>query len=154
RQHCLELLIATLHRVVAAALKETITAAEGAAPADDSITGMIADRPWLFEGVSSYVDSTHLTSVLRFSTELGDSKALRMAIELADYGERLNAMFHFRGDPPFEDTYRDYAAYLRALVGDHPDDQIDHFRNKIKGPGDTMPARVLVELMVRLERFG
>ena len=24
---------------------------------------------------------------------------LRMALEMAEYGERLDAMFHFRGDP-------------------------------------------------------
>ena len=152
RQQCLELLIANLYQAVAAALKETIVATEGSPPLDDSVAGMIAGRPWLFEGVSSYVDATHLTSVLRFTPELQDAKSLYLALELADYGQRLNSMFHFRGDPPFEDTYRDHAAYLRALVGDHPDHQIAHFRKKIRGPGDSMPARVLIELLLRLER--
>ena len=152
RQQCLELLVGKLYEAVAASLKETIVATDGLPPPDDSVAGMIADRAWLFEGISSYVDATHLTSILRFTPELRDLKSLRKAIELAAYGQRLNPMFHFRGDPPFEDTYRDHAAYLRALAGDHPDDQIAHFRNKIRAPGDSMPARVLIELLLRLGR--
>lgn len=153
RQECLNLLVANVYETVAAALRETVAANEGVAPAGDSIARLIAGRDWLFEGVSSYIDSTHLTSVLRFAPELRDGKALRMAVELAEYGQRLNPMFHFRGDPPFEDTYRDHAAYLRALSGDHPEQQIEHFRNKIRPPADAASARVLVELLVRLERY-
>jgi hypothetical protein len=152
RQHCLKLLVETLYESVAASLQETIAATENAAPIEKSIAELIANRPWLFEGNGSYVDSTHLTSVLRYAPELRDLRTLRMAAELADYGQQLNPMFHFRGDPPFEDTYRDHGAYLRALIGDDPDAQIAHFRGKIRAVGDSMPAKVLIELLVRLGR--
>ncbi|HLH39888.1 MAG TPA: hypothetical protein VKX39_12130 [Bryobacteraceae bacterium] len=152
RERCLEMLVASLYHAVAVAIRETIAAAEGAAPAGDSLDAMIADRAWLFEGISSYVDATHLTSILRFAPELRDQESLRMAVDLADYGQRLNPMYHFRGDPPFENTYRDHAIYLRALAGENPDAAIAHFRAKIRGPGDSMPARVFVELLLRLGR--
>jgi hypothetical protein len=63
-------------------------------------------------------------------------------------------MYHFRGDPPFEDTYRDHAIYLHALLGENVDGVISHFRAKIDGSLDPVTgAEVLIELMVRLERY-
>src|ERR1700722_265915 len=153
RQKCLDLLVRTLYMEVAAALKETIASSEGTAPQTNSLPELIAGREWLFEGTSSYVDSTHLTAVVRFSTELEDREALHMALELAEYGQHLNPMFHFRGDPPFEVTYLDHAFYLRALLGIDVDEAIAHFRRKILGIGDTIHAEALIELLVRLGRY-
>ena len=118
-------------RQVAAGLKETIASVEGPVADHASLPELIAGRPWLFEGTSSYVDSTHLTSILRFTPELEDDECLRMAVELADYGRCLAPMFHFRGDPPFEDTYADHAVYLRALLGEEVELAIAHFRKKV-----------------------
>ena len=153
RQKCLDLLVRTLYNEVAAALKDTIASQEGSAPETNSVAELIAGRVWLFEGTSSYVDSTHLTAVVRFSPELEDREALRMALELADYGQHLNPMFHFRGDPPFEVTYLDHAFYLRALLGINTGDAIAHFRQKILGLGDTIHAEALIDLLVRLGRY-
>ena len=156
RQQCLLLLVRTLYGQVAAALKETIASVEGAAPDTDNVAELMTGRHWLFEGTSYYVDSTHLTTVLRFAPELEDAETLRMAVDLADYGRSLAPMFHFRGDPPFEDTYADHAVYLRALLGEDVDPAIAHFRKKAaldSGPGDTTPAEVLIELLVRLNRY-
>jgi hypothetical protein len=157
RQKCLLLLVRTLYGQIAYAMKETIAAVEGAAPATDSLAELVAGRAWLFEGNSSYTDSTHLTSVLRFTPELEDPEALRMALEMAEYGRCLDPMFHFRGDSPFEDPYLDHAVYLRALLGEDVDAAIAHFRQKAtpsaEFPLDTAAAEVLIELLVRLERY-
>ena len=158
RQKSLRLLVRTLHSQIASAMKETIASAEGAAPETHSLAEMMAGRPWLFEGNSSYTDSTHLTSVLRFTPELEDRETLRMALEMAEYGQRLAPMFHFRGDPPFEDPYADHAVYLRALLGEDVDAAIAHFRQKAipspEFPAYTAPAEVLIELLLRLDRFA
>jgi hypothetical protein len=158
RQKCLRLLVRTLYSQIASAMRETIASAEGAAPEAGSLAELMAGRAWLFEGNSSYTDSTHLTSVLRFTPELEDSETLRMALELAEYGRCLAPMFHFRGDPPFEDPYVDHAVYLRALLGEDVDDAIAHFRHKAtpsaEFPLDTAPAEVLIELLVRLDRYA
>jgi hypothetical protein len=65
-------------------------------------------------------------------------------------------MFSFRGDPPFEDGFKDYAIYLRALIGEQLDEAVAHFRAKVAscnpenaGP----PAQTLVALLARLERY-
>lgn len=157
RQHCLRLLVRTLYGQLMASLKETIASVEGAV-AEASLAELIAGRPWLFEGTSSYVDSTHLTALLRFTPELEDPDSLRMAAEMAGYGRCLAPMFHFRSDPPFEDTYADHAAYLRALLGEEVDQAIAHFRKKVTetvaATRDTTPAEVLIELLVRLGRYA
>jgi hypothetical protein len=158
RQACLQLLVRSIYGQLTAALKETIASVEGAQSDNASLTELIAGRPWLFEGTSSYVDSTHLTAIVRFTPELEDPDSLRMAAEMADYGQCLAPMFHFRGDSPFEDTYADHAVYLRALLGQGVDQAVAHFRKKatdaISALGDTTPAEVLIELLVRLGRHG
>jgi len=158
RQECLRLMVRSLYGQVAAGLKETIASVEGAAPDTDRIAELMAGRPWLFEGNSYYVDSTHLTAILRFTPELEDVETLRMAVELAGYGRSLAEMFHFRGEPPFEDTYADHAVYLRALLGEDVGQAIAHFRRKAgepeSAPGDTTPAEVFIELLMRLGRYA
>jgi hypothetical protein len=62
-------------------------------------------------------------------------------------------MFHFRGEPPFEEIYRDHAIYLRAVLGEDVDAAIAHFRAKADGSEDTTAAEVLIELLVQLERY-
>jgi hypothetical protein len=76
-----------------------------------------------------------------------------MALEMAEYGQRLDPMYHFRGDPPFEDTYRDYAVYLKALLGEDVEAGIAHFRAKITSPEDGAAADVLINLLSRLKRY-
>ena len=67
--------------------------------AEELVAELIAGRDWLFEGMSSYVDSTHLVSVLRFAPELEDPEMLRMVCEMAEYGRhgsKLNNMINRR----------------------------------------------------------
>jgi hypothetical protein len=154
RQECLRLLVRTLYRDIASALKRSIASAESGEPQTDRLADLIAGRDWLFEGMSSYTDSTHVASVLRYAPELEDDGALRMALEIAEYGQRLDPMYHFRGDPPFEETYRDHAVYLRTLLGEDVEAGVAHFRAKIGGPEDGVAAEVLINLLSRLERYA
>ena len=121
-------------------LSATIAANEGTAPASNRIADLIAGRDWLFEGMSSYADSTHLASILRFAPELDDAESLRMALEMAEYGQRLDAMFHFRGDPPFREYLSStHAVYLRALLGEEVNAAVAHFRGKVDSGRRTPP---------------
>ena len=60
-------------------------------------------------------------------------------------------MFHFRGDPPFEDVYLDHAVYLKALLGMDGDAAVEHFRKKLDSAGEAA-APVLIDLLVRFGR--
>ena len=157
REEALHLLLRTLHAELIERLQRTITRVEGSAPESASVCELMEGRDWLFEGNSYYVDTSHLISILRFSLDLQDPEMLRLAVELAEHGNRLAPMYHYAGDPPFENIYTDHSMYLRALLGEEVDQAIAHFRQKAAGSdpdrtGDG-PAQVLVGLLVRVRRY-
>jgi hypothetical protein len=157
RDESLRLLVRTLHSELVESLKRTIARNEEQAPDTQSVPALMAGRDWLFEGYSYYVDTSHLISVLRYSLDLNDAETLGLAIELAEYGAHLGAMFQERSDPPFENFYADHRAYLRALRGEDVDGAIAHFRAKVEGydPNETgtAPAQILVGMLARLDRY-
>ncbi len=158
REECVRLLVGTLCDDLVESLKRTIARKEGQRPDTGSISGLIADRDWLFEGDNYYVDTSHLVSVIRFSVESTEPETLARAVELTEYGKRLSPQFQSRGDPPFQNVYVDYGLYLRVLLGQEVDSTIAHFRQKITRADpnemDTSPAQVLVGLLARLERYS
>jgi hypothetical protein len=158
REACLLLLIRTLHAELVANLKRAIEQRESAAPESNSIPELIAGRDWLFGEFDTYADTSHVIDVIRFAVDLEDEDAIRLALELCQYGAHLSSQFKMRGNPPFEDIYRDHAIYLHALLGEDLDSAIEHFRSKIIGADDPMvairSAQVLVGLLVRHERYS
>ena len=66
-------------------------------------------------------------------------------------------MFQYSDDPPFERVYEDRRIYLRALLGEDVDRAVRHFDEKAAASDPdrdgNRPAEVLVELLVRLERY-
>jgi hypothetical protein len=156
RAQCLELLVRSLYRELAESIRQHIAKVEGAAPASTSVAELIEGREWLFEGMNYHVDTTHIASVLRHSTDLYDEAAVRMALEMADYGTHLASMYHHRDDPPFEDCYVDHGVYLRALVGEEVDRAIEHFDRKARAAaseGMAFPTDVFLDLLIRLDRL-
>jgi hypothetical protein len=81
-----------------------------------------------------------------------------LALDMTDYGRRLSPRLQYAGMPPFEDTFCDHGIFLRALLGQDVDSAISHFRKKVDAVEEndldsSMPAQVLVNLLVRLERI-
>jgi len=157
RQDCIGLLLRSLHLELRSNLARTIEQKEGAAPDEARIPALIAGRSWLFEDNCYYIDTSHVVSLLQYSLELDDSASLELALELAEYGTQLGSMLQRCGNPPFE-TFADYAAYFRAVVGRDEEAGIDHFRRKVAetDPEEygTASAQVLVALLSRLGRFS
>jgi hypothetical protein len=157
REECLILLVRTLHAELVENLKQAIERREGQSPASDSIPELMAGRDWLFGEFDAYVDTSHVVNVVRFGVDLQNQEAIRLALELCDYGAHLSAQFKIRGEPPFEDIYRDHAIYLRALLGEDLDAAIEHLRGKIVAQDNPLraiqSAQVLVGLLVRRERY-
>jgi hypothetical protein len=157
REACLVLLIRTLHSELIASLNNAIACREGQSPSANSISQLIAGRDWLFGEFDAYVDTSHVINVIRFAVDLEDQDAVRLALELCEYGAHLSAQFKMRGEPPFEDIYRDHAIYLRALLGEDLDAAIAHFKEKIVAQDDPLrslqSAQVLVGLLLRHQRY-
>ena len=151
RVQFLQALVRTLTRDLAANLKAAIATAEGRAPETASVATLLTGRDWLFAGARFYIENSHLTSLVQASPDLPDRESLQFAWELTEYGRRLDPMFAFPSNPPFADTYVDFGAYLRALLGDETG--LIHFRQKVANsvPGS---AEILVGLLTRLGRYA
>jgi hypothetical protein len=157
REQCIMLLVRTLHRELVESLRRAIERRQETA-VSHSVPELIAGRDWLFGDLDYYVDTSHLVSVIRFALDLADIDALRLAIELCEYGKHLSPQFKYRADPPFDDVYVDHAAYLSALAGENVDACVEHFVAKVRASDPsitgTAPAQVLVALFTRLKRYG
>lgn len=157
REACLILLLQTQHAEIIGNLKRAIRETEGQAPASDSVPELIAGRDWMFGEYDSYADTSHVINVIRLATDLEDREAIRLALELCEYGAHLSSELRMRGEPPFDDIYRDSAIYLRALLGENLDSAIAHFKGKIAAQEDPLwrvqSAQVLIALLVRHERY-
>jgi hypothetical protein len=148
-----------LHEQLTASLRADIARhGQPVPPEGTSIPGLMAGRAWLFVDDAYHLDVSHLAAVVRMAPLLTDPGSIALAIELADYGRNLSGRYHYEGSPPFERPYEDHAIYLRALLGQDVEGAIAHFRAKLPapdsdGPGDTLPAQILVRLLVRLGRL-
>jgi hypothetical protein len=157
REQCIILLVRTLHRELVENLRRAVERRQDTA-LSHSVPELIAGRDWLFGDLDYYVDTSHLVAVIRFALDLADIDALRLAIELCEYGKHLSTQFKYRADPPFDDVYVDHAAYLSALAGENVDACVEHFVLKVRHSDPsvtgTAPAQVLVALLTRLKRYG
>ncbi|MCC7086041.1 MAG: hypothetical protein IT427_13645 [Pirellulales bacterium] len=158
RQPAAALLVTHLHREITENVRRHIETEENRA-ADFAMLGeMIAGRDWLFGEFSYHIDATHLASVVRAARIIEEPEVLRLALELTEYGCRLHANFHFRGDEPFVDIYPAHRLFFAAQLGSHVEEAVNYFRQRAEaatvGEIGTMPAETWVVLLVRLRRYA
>jgi hypothetical protein len=156
RVHCIRQLVRALDQELRERLAADIERREGKPPAETTIRDLMAGRDYLFADEFAHIDTSHLNAVVQMSTVLQPGEELRMARELCSYGQRLSSRMRYPGDPPFEDTYRDYGVYLAILAGEDVDAGLEHFRTKAAEADPetvgTYPAEVLVNLLLHLNR--
>lgn len=161
RASCIGLLVRHLHEQLAENIRaDVVRRGQPQSPDGASLADLIAGRDWLFSDDAYHTDVSHLTTVVRWSVMATDPEILRLAVDLTEYGRRLSPRLQYDSTPPFERTFEDHHVYLKALVGRDVDQAVDHFRAKLgepgtpgeEGPEDTLPAQVLVNLLLRLDR--
>lgn len=127
---------------------------EGQPPADAPLSTWIASRPWLFENGTYHLDTTHLASVIGFARDLMQPADLKMAVELAEYGRRLDPSLQYAGDPPFDPLYETSLRYFRALLGEDLSEQLAFFRQRAEAvkPREetTMGIEAYIDLLSRV----
>jgi hypothetical protein len=158
RDKCIALLARGLHAEIVERMGRAIEAEEGKRPETRNLPEMMRDREWLFGEWTYYVDTSHLASILPYVPETDDDEILELFVEMCEYGKRLSANFHYKGDPPFEDAYEGYGRYASALLGRNADGNIEWFRRKadetdVDRYGD-MPRQVLIRLLASVERYS
>lgn len=160
RTSCAGRLIRHLHAQLVYSLRAEISRRGQPLPPEGTpIPDLMAGREWLFFDDAYHIDISHLAAVVRIAPLVSDPEALRLAIELAEYGQRLSDRHKYDTDPPFNDLYGDHAIYLRGLLNMDADAAIAHFSAKLPpadpdGDGDTLAAQILIRLLTRLGRYG
>jgi hypothetical protein len=160
RVACAERLIAHLHQELVANLRTEIASRGQLVPAEgSSIAELVSGRDWLFSDDSYHIDTSHLAAVVRNALIVTDRAFIAQAADLTEYGRRLAPRLQFDGPPPFQRIFDDHRVYLRALLGHDVDRAIAHFQAKLDsseeglGSDPTMPAQVLVNLLLRVGRL-
>ena len=165
RAEAAAMLTKSLYEQLHYSLSSEIERREGTRPAENvTVASLIENRAWIYEDDAYAIDVSHLSSVVRLSPLLRDTKAIGLAVELAKYGDGLSDRFRYDGLPPFEDIYGDHLIYLNAILGIDVEKAIAHFRSKLKSnqlsdeydepadPMESLPAQTLVRLLDRLGR--
>ena len=115
------------------------------------------DRDWLFAEGNYHIDVSHLSAVVRFARSLEKGcPELNQAVELAEYGSRLDQQFQYPGEAPFGDFYTAHGHFLRALLDDSQDEAVAYFLGQLEAEPDEedkqMIAYVIVDLLQRIGR--
>jgi len=150
------LLLDHLYGELTANIRRAVEQVEGKPCEQHSLLELMEGREWLFEGGNYYLDSSHVSSVVQMSLDWRDPKLLRKVLELTEYGRRLNEMYQFKGDPPFDNVYEDIAVWQRAMLGENVDEAVEHFRAKLTpepDPWGDATGQALVRLLLELERY-
>lgn len=158
RADCAELLAENVHSELLANIKHAVEQKEGQAPEGDDLGAIVEERGWLFEGNAYYLDTSHVSSLVQMAPAIDRERTLELLLGMARYGSRLSEMYQFPGNPPFENVFEDYAAYISTVLRRDVEAGLEHFRRKIEtcdpNIAGTTPAQVLVNLLVRLGRPG
>jgi hypothetical protein len=110
------LLVRHLHANLLENVRADIERQQGKPPAEKTLGELLADREWLLEGGNYHIDTSHLSSVVRFSRMSDDAETLRLAADLTEYGRRLHTQFQFSAEEPFADYYPSHGLFLGALL--------------------------------------
>ncbi len=152
-----KLLLKRLHVDLVGSVKVDIARQEGSQPSETTLRELVADRDWLFHENSYHIDTTHLASTVRIARACSDPADLRLALDLTEYGRRLNAQFQYQGDEPFAEMYPSHAFYFQALLGENVEAALAYFKNKAEMLDPQyhtlVPVEIYVDLLARLGRY-
>lgn len=124
------LLLDHVYEELLASVRADIERRESAAPTESTLEELIQNRRHLFEGGAYHLDTTHLASTVRIARVLDDPAQQRRALELVQYGRRIDAQYQYPGDEPFHDFYPAHALFYGALLGRGVDEAVAYFAKK------------------------
>ncbi|MEZ6056053.1 MAG: hypothetical protein R3C01_05045 [Planctomycetaceae bacterium] len=155
RRDCARVMLHSLHADLTENVTREVQQRLAMLPPGMSLGELISGRDWLFEKGNYHIDVSHLNAVVRFARSCERSEDLQKALELAEYGSRLDPQLQYGGEPPFDDFYPAHRQFFRALLNQKRDESLQYFRDKLAQEPDErdkpLLAYVLVDLLVRVE---
>jgi hypothetical protein len=164
KQYCVKALVRTLVAELRGRVQYDIEQREGKLPEMASsppetpgvLRQLLVGRESMFGEESYHIDLSHLSSVVQMATMLPPSPELELARDAVAYGTLLSPKLVQAGEPPFDDMYAGYAAYLAVTAGDNVEQNLEYFRKAVANAdaeeGGTFPAETLVNLLLRANR--
>ena len=119
-----------IHADLLANVKYDIARQQGTEPAEATLAGLVADRDWLFTGDAYHLDTSHLSAAVRLAKAVTDPADLALAVDLTDYGRRLDHSLEFQAEPPFAEFYPSHGLFLREFSGEGVDEAVAYFRKR------------------------
>lgn len=104
---------------------------ETAAP-NQSAGQLLTTWPQLTAEGNFHIDTSHLSTTVRFARLLTEPSILEKAIDLAEYGTQLDEDYQYPGESPFEQHYSAHRLLFRATLGQEVDEAIDYFGRRAK----------------------
>ncbi len=159
RAACAAQMVTILHGELLASVQREVSQKMPFAPPAKSLRELIAGREWLFAENNYHIDVSHLHATVRFARSLSpDAKELALACDLTEYASQLAPQFQYAGEPPFQDYYPAHREFFKVLMNVDRDAALDYFRKQLAAepdpPDQALIAYVLVDLLVRIDRFA
>jgi len=155
QQQAAALLVRKVHGELLERVKGDIERREGAAPTAASLQALIAERPQLFAEQNYHLDTTHLAATVRCARLIEDREVLKLALELTEYGVRLDPQYHFQGEEPFADIHASHRLFFAAQLGEQIEEALEHFRLKAEDlPLDEHGPLPIESYIALLDRVG
>ena len=157
RQECAKVMVRSLYRDLTESVRRQVQQRVPMLPPDASLRELLAGREWIFQGGGYHIDVSHLHSVIRFARSIDPpAEELDLALQMAEYGTRLDKPLQYAGDPPFDDFYPAHIEFFKILLGRDTDRALQFFREKLANEPDErdkpLLAYVLVDLLIRAGR--
>lgn len=156
RSYCVKRLVRSLHEQLLERLKADVQGRNRTVPDGADIFQLLEGNDDLFSDDVYHIDISHLSSVVQMAMHMPKCPELKLARELAAYGEKLSPNLRGDNDPPFENTYADYKRYLDVLDDVDREASLKHFLDKLPAAqeqGYQFPAEVVVNLLLKIDRL-
>lgn len=159
RNACAKVMVRHLYSDLCGNVRREVERKLAMLPPTDSLRELLFGRDFLFDNGNYHIDVSHLNSIVRFARQLNPGDAeLDLALQLAEYGCKLEPRLQYPGEPPFEDFFTAHANFFKVLLGRDQDAALAYFRNKLEQEPDEQDkpllAYVLVDLLSRVDRLS
>jgi hypothetical protein len=158
REACAKVMVRSLYQDLSDSVRRHVQQRVPTVPPDASLRELLAGRDWLFEGGGYHIDVSHLGSVIRFARSIdAPAEELELALQMAEYGSRLDERLQYAGEPPFEDSYPAHIQFFKVLIGRDREQALQYFRDKLAAEPDEkdkpLLAYVLTDLLMRVGKL-
>ena len=149
-------LVHHLHHELTENVRGHIERERGQQPSEATLAELVAAHEWITEDDCYHIDTSHLSSTVRFARLLTEPAAVQLAWELCEYGRRLSEMYQFPGESPFQETYLAHGLFFAATLGREAEHAVEFFRERLNdsetAAESTAPIETYLILLDRLDR--